>query len=116
MNGIEVVGKTLDQVTDMMVANSSNLIITVKPVNQHNNISPRRGGSGRSSQKSIASQRSGLSGGSVEVQELVPEEQDDEDEVEEHASISGRGSASGGSGSSGSKTVLAPSGVEILNL
>lgn len=31
VNGIEVVGKTLDQVTDMMVANSQNLIITVKP-------------------------------------------------------------------------------------
>ena len=34
VNGIEVSGKTLDQVTDMMVANSSNLIITVKPFNQ----------------------------------------------------------------------------------
>lgn len=31
VNGIEVVGKSLDQVTDMMVANSQNLIITVKP-------------------------------------------------------------------------------------
>ena len=29
VNGIEVAGKTLDQVTDMMIANSSNLIITV---------------------------------------------------------------------------------------
>ena len=34
VNGIEVLGKTLDQVTDMMIANSSNLIITVKPANQ----------------------------------------------------------------------------------
>ena len=34
VNGIEVAGKSLDQVTDMMVANSSNLIITVKPANQ----------------------------------------------------------------------------------
>ncbi|CAH0386532.1 unnamed protein product [Bemisia tabaci] len=34
VNGIEVSGKTLDQVTDMMVANSWNLIITVKPANQ----------------------------------------------------------------------------------
>ena len=34
VNGIEVFGKSLDQVTDMMVANSQNLIITVKPVNQ----------------------------------------------------------------------------------
>ena len=31
VNGIETLGKTLDQVTDMMVANSQNLIITVKP-------------------------------------------------------------------------------------
>ncbi|OQV12474.1 Partitioning defective 6-like protein gamma [Hypsibius exemplaris] len=34
VNGIEVQGKTLDQVTDMMIANSCNLIITVKPANQ----------------------------------------------------------------------------------
>lgn len=34
VNGIEVSGKTLDQVTDMMIANSHNLIITVKPANQ----------------------------------------------------------------------------------
>ncbi|EDV29093.1 uncharacterized protein TRIADDRAFT_14573, partial [Trichoplax adhaerens] len=34
VNGIEVAGKTLDQVTDMMVANSQNLIITVRPANQ----------------------------------------------------------------------------------
>jgi len=34
VNGIEVAGKSLDQVTDMMVANSANLIITVKPANQ----------------------------------------------------------------------------------
>lgn len=31
VNGIDVIGKSLDQVTDMMVANSQNLIITVKP-------------------------------------------------------------------------------------
>ena len=37
VNGIEVAGKTLDQVTDMMVANSQNLIITVKPVQQPQN-------------------------------------------------------------------------------
>jgi|ERR1712130_161074 len=39
VNSIEVTGKTLDQVTDMMVANSANLIITVKPASQKNNIS-----------------------------------------------------------------------------
>jgi partitioning defective protein 6 len=41
VNGIDVSGKTLDQVTDMMIANSHNLIITVKPANQLNN--PRAG-------------------------------------------------------------------------
>ena len=34
VNGIEVQGKMLDQVTDMMVANSQNLIITVRPAVQ----------------------------------------------------------------------------------
>lgn len=34
VNGIEVIGKTLDQVTDMMVANAANLVVTVKPANQ----------------------------------------------------------------------------------
>ena len=38
VNGIEVSGKTLDQVTDMMVANSHNLIITVRPQNDTFNI------------------------------------------------------------------------------
>ncbi|MGH0146016.1 UNVERIFIED_CONTAM: hypothetical protein FKN15_007618 [Acipenser sinensis] len=38
VNGIDVVGKSLDQVTDMMVANSHNLIVTVKPANQRNNV------------------------------------------------------------------------------
>ncbi|XP_015224067.1 partitioning defective 6 homolog alpha isoform X2 [Lepisosteus oculatus] len=38
VNGIDVVSKSLDQVTDMMVANSHNLIITVKPANQRNNV------------------------------------------------------------------------------
>ncbi|XP_060726882.1 par-6 family cell polarity regulator gamma a isoform X1 [Tachysurus vachellii] len=38
VNGIEVIGKTLDQVTDMMIANSRNLIVTVKPANQTKSI------------------------------------------------------------------------------
>lgn len=42
VNGIETQGKTLDQVTDMMVANSINLIITVKPANQRNTLSSKR--------------------------------------------------------------------------
>ncbi|XP_024138494.1 partitioning defective 6 homolog alpha isoform X2 [Oryzias melastigma] len=38
VNGIEVAGKSLDQVTAMMVANSHNLVVTVKPANQRNNV------------------------------------------------------------------------------
>ncbi|KAL6729322.1 hypothetical protein Aduo_000390 [Ancylostoma duodenale] len=45
VNGIYVQGKTLDQVTDMMVANAHNLIITVKPANQRNTL--QRNTSGR---------------------------------------------------------------------
>lgn len=80
VNGIEVAGKTLDQVTDMMVANSSNLIITVKPVNQRNNIHPVRGGSGRTSQKSAGSLNSGQS---FDSDELNEGNEDDEDVVKD---------------------------------
>ncbi|GMT28557.1 hypothetical protein PFISCL1PPCAC_19854, partial [Pristionchus fissidentatus] len=38
VNGIQVQGKSLDQVTDMMVANAHNLIVTVKPANQRNTL------------------------------------------------------------------------------
>lgn len=38
VNGIQVYNKTLDQVTDMMVANSHNLIITVRPQNDTFNL------------------------------------------------------------------------------
>ncbi|XP_063853720.1 partitioning defective protein 6-like [Scylla paramamosain] len=60
VNGIEVNGKTLDQVTDMMVANSSNLIITVKPANQRTlpSHSPRRGSFSRNSAMSSGSHQS----------------------------------------------------------
>ncbi|XP_001601910.1 partitioning defective protein 6 [Nasonia vitripennis] len=59
VNGIEVAGKTLDQVTDMMIANSSNLIITVKPANQRTALAvPRRGSFSRNSQLSSSSQQS----------------------------------------------------------
>lgn len=57
VNGIEVAGKTLDQVTDMMVANSWNLIITVKPANQRT-VAPRRGSFSRNSQLSSGSAQS----------------------------------------------------------
>lgn len=62
VNGIEVVGKTLDQVTDMMVANSSNLIVTVKPANQRTVPPVRRGSFGRNSQLSSGSHQSTTTG------------------------------------------------------
>ncbi|XP_048849162.1 par-6 family cell polarity regulator gamma b [Brienomyrus brachyistius] len=52
VNGIEVTGKTLDQVTDMMIANSHNLIVTVKPVNQRNNVVRSSRSSGQSTDSS----------------------------------------------------------------
>ncbi|VDQ12450.1 unnamed protein product, partial [Trichobilharzia regenti] len=42
VNGIEVYGKSLDQVNDMMVANSSNLIITIRPADQSMCLPPPR--------------------------------------------------------------------------
>ena len=35
VNGIDLLGKSIEQVTDMMVANSANLILTIKPVGQN---------------------------------------------------------------------------------
>ncbi|KAJ8912858.1 hypothetical protein NQ315_007990 [Exocentrus adspersus] len=64
VNGIEVSGKTLDQVTDMMVANSSNLIITVKPANQRTVGPVRRGSFSRTSQFSSSSHHSNTTVGS----------------------------------------------------
>ncbi|KAI4877896.1 hypothetical protein NFI96_016788 [Prochilodus magdalenae] len=58
VNGIDVAGKSLDQVTDMMVANSHNLIVTVKPANQRNNVVHR-------GSKASAGNGSAGSGGSV---------------------------------------------------
>ena len=59
VNGIEVAAKSLDQVTD---ANSHNLIITVKPANQRNNV-VRGGGGGGASGSSGRSSDSGASYG-----------------------------------------------------
>ncbi|KAJ1123856.1 hypothetical protein NDU88_002323 [Pleurodeles waltl] len=55
VNGIEVSGKTLDQVTDMMIANSHNLIITVRPANQRNNVVRHSRTSGSSGQSTDSS-------------------------------------------------------------
>eukprot|EP00069_Balaena_mysticetus_P015877 bmy_22597T0 len=56
VNGIEVSGKSLDQVTEMRIANSHNLIITVRPANQRNSImrnSRTSGSSGQSTDNSL---------------------------------------------------------------
>ncbi|CAH8606546.1 unnamed protein product [Heterobilharzia americana] len=52
VNGIEVYGKSLDQVNDMMVANSSNLIITIRPADQSMCLPPREISRSRFSQNS----------------------------------------------------------------
>ena len=85
VNGIEVNGKTLDQVTDMMVANSSNLIITVKPVNQRMTLAPQRGSALRGSQASSASHFSYHSSRSFDSDgPPVDNRDDDEDEIQDH--------------------------------
>ncbi|KAH8862426.1 Partitioning defective 6 likeeta [Schistosoma japonicum] len=52
VNGIEVYGKSLDQVNDMMVANSSNLIITIRPADQSMCLAPKEISRSRFSQSS----------------------------------------------------------------
>ncbi|XP_058412611.1 partitioning defective 6 homolog gamma [Diceros bicornis minor] len=82
VNGIEVAGKTLDQVTDMMIANSHNLIVTVKPANQRNNVvrgSRASGSSGRSSD-SVASRHS-LPTAHI-LQNLHPDEMESDEEAD----------------------------------
>ncbi|XP_008833381.1 partitioning defective 6 homolog beta isoform X2 [Nannospalax galili] len=79
VNGIEVSGKSLDQVTDMMIANSRNLIITVRPANQRNNVvrnSRTSGSSGQSTDNSLLGYPQ-----QVEAS-FEPEDQDsDEDDI-----------------------------------
>ncbi|CAG9529869.1 unnamed protein product [Cercopithifilaria johnstoni] len=69
VNGIEVQGKTLDQVTDMMVANAQNLIITVKPANQQNTL-----------QRGIHSRISGWSGTSEDA--LMAQRRDNNNDMQ----------------------------------
>ncbi|XP_073925685.1 partitioning defective 6 homolog gamma [Castor canadensis] len=82
VNGIEVAGKTLDQVTDMMIANSHNLIVTVKPANQRNNIvrSSRTSGSSGQSTDSTTSHHS-LPAAHV-LQNFHPEEMESDEEAD----------------------------------
>lgn len=82
VNGIEVAGRTLDQVTDMMVANSSNLIVTVKPANQRTLMGPRRGSFSRNSNMSGNSMLSNSTQSGT-----GSEDHDDEDEIRDLASL-----------------------------
>lgn len=92
VNGIEVLGKTLDQVTDMMVANAHNLIITVKPANQRNTLSrgpsqqgtpnpSETGGNGTTSGPGIARpmRMNGSSDGSYHPKQHDPNDSDSGD-------------------------------------
>ncbi|KAJ4928463.1 hypothetical protein JOQ06_016255, partial [Pogonophryne albipinna] len=72
VNGIEVTGKSLDQVTDMMIANSHNLIVTVKPVNQRNNVVRSSRISGSSGQSSDSSGSTGYPTMAVVLKEYQP--------------------------------------------
>uniref|UniRef100_A0A7N8Y0D0 Par-6 family cell polarity regulator gamma b n=1 Tax=Mastacembelus armatus TaxID=205130 RepID=A0A7N8Y0D0_9TELE len=86
VNGIEVTGKSLDQVTDMMIANSHNLIVTVKPVNQRNNVvrsSRISGSSGQSSDSSGSTGYPSLSVASAGVSSGAHGYQDDLESDEE---------------------------------
>lgn len=87
VNGIEVSGKTLDQVTDMMVANSSNLIITIKPANQLNSLASRQGTNRSNKNKPVAQlfESTPLTDTVEEVNDYV--ELPDDDEVREHTIV-----------------------------
>ena len=87
VNGIEVSGKTLDQVTDMMVANSSNLIITIKPANQLNTISSRSGTGRNIKTKDLTQlfESTQVIESGDEINDYV--ELPDDDEVKEHTNI-----------------------------
>merc|ERR1711962_1128035 len=82
VNGIEVAGKSLDQVTDMMVANSSNLIVTVKPANQRTLMPPRRGSFSRNSAMSAHSMLSSSTQSGTGSEDH--EEEDERDEIVDH--------------------------------
>lgn len=86
VNGIEVTGKSLDQVTDMMIANSHNLIVTVKPVNQRNNVvrsSRISGSSGQSSDSSGSASYPNLPSASMGLTAGASRYQDDLESDEE---------------------------------
>ncbi|XP_046869746.1 partitioning defective 6 homolog beta [Hypomesus transpacificus] len=105
VNGIEVAGKSLDQVTDMMIANSHNLIVTVKPANQRNNVVRGGGGGGASGSSGRSSDSGasyyGYSGGAVAttpthiIQNFEEEDLDSEEDEEDLVIEAGAGTGAG---------------------
>ncbi|XP_043937371.1 partitioning defective 6 homolog alpha-like [Protopterus annectens] len=84
VNGIDVAGKSLDQVTDMMVANSHNLIITVKPANQRNNVirsSKASGSSGMSTDSTPSQQTPSPASHYISNYSTAEGESDDEGDI-----------------------------------
>ena len=102
VNGIEVAGKSLDQVTDMMVANSSNLIITVKPANQRT-LMPRRGSFSRTSNMSHGSLLSKSSGQSAGTVGTGSDDHEEEDEIRDLTNANAAAAAASNLESLGSK-------------
>lgn len=94
---------SVPQVTDMMVANSSNLIITVKPANQRTLTSTHRGSFSRNSQLSSGSHHTNHTNTSDEL------EHDDQDDIvdltgvtlDESPTATGNGAGGTGTGTTG---------------
>lgn len=93
------------QVTDMMVANSSNLIITVKPANQRTLTSTHRGSFSRNSQLSSGSHHTNHTNTSDEL------EHDDQDDIVDLTGVTldesptATGNGAGGTGTGTGVTV-----------
>uniref|UniRef100_A0A667WGU6 Par-6 family cell polarity regulator alpha n=1 Tax=Myripristis murdjan TaxID=586833 RepID=A0A667WGU6_9TELE len=84
VNGIDVAGKSLDQVTDMMVANSHNLIVTVKPANQRNNVMHR---GSKMSAGNTSMRSAGSTGSAPSHDSPSPDEDEDGDLIIENDSL-----------------------------
>lgn len=110
VNGIEVAGKTLDQVTDMMVANSSNLIITVKPANQRTLAQPRRGSFSRNSQVSSNSQQSQHTNRTNTSEEVEEADDQDDDDVVDLTGMNALEGSAGGAGDQNNNPVVTTEG------
>jgi hypothetical protein len=125
VNGIDVATKTLDQVTDMMIANSSNLIITVKPANQRGLTASPSSNNSDAQSKSYTSpsslrhthQRMSQMSASVASTSSYPsnpsynedEEDDDMDEIRDLTTGHSLGKVGNMSGSSGTGSDRPPS-------